>query len=1254
MAVLSKTLRPKYFVSVRDRNGTAQGNGGGVGDPVGGGEKHIPIGRSPDPENPTISEAVMRWGGNAQGGAVLPAGGSFWSGVRKLVKAQLWLRTTDNEQHVAKGANPDITVRRVTASWNIQPGNGEGNWSAGYPTKTPPASTGTGAVTKQHGNGGGKWRAVDITDIVGATAPSTVLLPDGTPGTGATEHGVLIRSTSPGGTAATIEYVSPLAETWLGPYIELTYLDNLPPLAPVITSPVTQSGGGPGPPASTNADRLTVVGTAAEQDTGQAVPTQQVQVHADSATDETPSVPPIQDVTFTGLQNDFSVTLPGGVLVPRRDYRHRVRSRDAGGDWGPWTSLADGRFRPSYQPGVPAAPYFTPYGTSGNLIYASLVSPNPADYVTAHETEVYEDPPAAGRITKWASGEQSIGGTSQRAEVAYGGSQLLIGRTYRWYMRLANSDGVWSPFTAWQFVTPVEVVGPDALSPRDTSVKQTSRTPTLTVGNSAAFDAHQVRLYSETGELLHDSGLRTHSSSTSQPFVVPLGLLEWGDEPRWEAAVRLTGAGDLGPFSPRYPFRINHLPGVPGITLEAPGGSPPTGPVLPTLDPLVRAPYVDDDVARYGEVPDGQELMIRAAATPVGSGAMVERRETNVDPLVAQAIRVGRSLDLLTSATGWATDTAVTATTAAQQPTGYSGNSLEIQATGGSSTDRGARKTLAIDPSAYGGGALLRIHRRVTSSTNLVRWVIRFEFATTGAWVEYELFPAGAALNTWAEVAIRLETWLAEAGTINWGAISAIRLFADVSGAYTGNLQVRDLRIGTTRTAKTTPDGHLVPESSYDFRVRYKDDAAIAGLPDTFLAASASAGATNVKYTAGTFTVGMDVRIGTFNTNRETLRVTAVGTSGAGGTGLTLDDPLSFAHASGEILSGRLWGPWSGWRTAKVSLPPVVAASTPADAAVLADPTPDLVHTYSSPGGKAQARVLTRIYLRGTDDALIWEGEQTGTSLTRTLPRFLLTSGKTYAWEKQAFDSDGLSGTTTRRAFTLTVGAIADITGLVATADPGSGSVGLAWDTSTAPFLDHYRVYWKDASGAWVRVDGGPATLEDGRVPLTAPAFTHYGARLGLNEYAVTAHIGASPEGPAESALDAATAEATRESQEAGRWTLVVPESSVLELRVVGAPRERSAQVEALDVPGRGETVHLHYGRGRRRVSVEIQHRPVVDGDWTRLLEVIMDAGLAGYLGPPAGWQMDPWYVRILALGDAVQVGGMLRSRIELETTALP
>jgi len=72
----------------------------------------------------------------------------------------------------------------------------------------------------------------------------------------------------------------------------------------------------------------------------------------------------------------------------------------------------------------------------------------------------------------------------------------------------------------------------------------------------------------------------------------------------------------------------------------------------------------------------------------------------------------------------------------------------------------------------------------------------------------------------------------------------------------------------------------------------------------TTLSAAANAGDTNIKVASVTgLTVGRTLTVDAGGASPETVTITAVGTAGAGGTGVTFTPALSSAHASGAIVS---------------------------------------------------------------------------------------------------------------------------------------------------------------------------------------------------------------------------------------------------------------------------------------------------------------------------------------------------------------
>lgn len=1398
-----------------------------------------------------------------------------WTKVYQIKKAYLELRTT-GEVHIARGASPRVKVARITTSWR-EDGGAENSWSTSAATVYGgPSTTGTVVDSSVLSTGSDKLDRIDITAIVDAWAPSTVRRSNGQAGTATASdrRGLRVISYDEASTSRTTEFFSRRIDSaWKRPRIVLVYDDNAPPEAPDVQSP--EPGGSPTQVATTSGKEVTVTFDFNDSDDN-VCSRVELEVYPNAITDATASssnrsaTTGVIAPTGTGTARRYTVRITG--LSARTDQRYRLRVMDPKGAWSPWTSLADGRIKTAYIPGVPLQPQMetTP---DQPTIYGTINSPDTGDYVTGWQGEFYRYNPDGTRTTLWAPGVQDIGGTSTRSAVEYAGTTLNDGDKVYWRHRHVNRDGVggtWSPF----YVTTIKTqVGP-TITPADASTKLTSRTASITLGfNGVSTTGYQYRLYRgglsvENPPLVHDSNLVTISAATSASFTLPSGKVNWGDLLTIEAASAPAAGGGLGPFSPRSELYVNALPGGPTLTPTDEDGN--TGDTIPTTNVLWSAPYSDQDRLIYGDDPVASEIEIREAASPPGSGTLGYWKTHAVTGQIPEDEETGETIDLLTSATGYSADANVTATTENQQPSGYSGNSLSIQATGGSSTDRGATLTFssALDLSGYGAQHFFRINRRCTSVTNLVRWNIRFIFASGSDYAEHQLFAAADTINTWSEVYPFKGNPLATAGTVDWSNVTAIRFWADVSGAYTGNLQVRDLRVGTTANNKSTPDGGLVAESSYDVRRRYRDDA--DALISTTLAATWSSG-TNVKLTSVTgLEVGMDLTVGADESYlQETRRITAVGTSGAGGTGVDISEAFVISKSSGLAARVFPWGAWSEWKTVKVSLPPTVAADTPANLASIVDPTRSFAHTYSSPGSKAQAsrdldiykrtgyqnralasspasywrlsetsstyadsvgsatgtnngtttrgvtgaldpgdtdaavtldgstgyitfgdthgyggttgfaaaawvkmnaaqsgrlfskegasslngwyvritangavvfaradgsttdsiitadglittgewhHVLVNYYsagptiyiymdgvleaigdstvsmgtnannltigrqangsasfLHGTvDEAAVWSrtlaaGEPRalyagrleqptdalvytlstdGTGLTDTLPTLLLEDAQSYAWDKTAYDTDGLSGTTTRRSFITAFTAPAVIADLVATADDESGSVTLTWTASADTYFDHHRVYWRDLAGQLVRIDGGPEEVDDGRTKLTAGTLTWYGGRLGENEFVVTAHNGSLESDPT-----TVSATLARTVGEWGQWMIVADgeERYTFGLPVVDAPRSHTGVVETFRVPGRATPVHLHWGRTGRHTSLSLRYRPADHGDLLTPLTELHETGQAVWLKAPAGYLWDVMRARIVDLSDAVAPYGWTGVTVEVD-----
>jgi hypothetical protein len=422
------------------------------------------------------------------------------------------------------------------------------------------------------------------------------------------------------------------------PYAELTYNDNVAPNAPSDLDPPADAK-----LASTAGTSATV--TSRHTDTeGDSASRFQAQWFPDATTDATAdATTPTKDYTSPATGQPGAVNTPHNTLrsytftgLPARTAgKWRMRFYD--GQWGAWSPLQRGIT--AYKP--TAVNLSVQPGTLTPLLYASIASSDPADYITAVDEVVYQDPAAGETITKWAPGKQSIGGAPTRSEVTYGGSALGFGAPpgpYRRRVIIYNRDDVPSDQTANTYFTQLEAVGPN-VTPGDTLTKQNTRTPTvaLTDPGAANIDRARVEWLNEAGTtVLYDTGVESFTSAASRNMTAPAGIYDWGQLPRGRAYIRVTGNANLGPAR-EFQLRINALPGAPYPVSVAGGQTIHHGPeseiavalgltdgVYVTTDstPDVTFPFVDlDKVLGYTEAMTRQEVEVRDLADAHTAGS---------------------------------------------------------------------------------------------------------------------------------------------------------------------------------------------------------------------------------------------------------------------------------------------------------------------------------------------------------------------------------------------------------------------------------------------------------------------------------------------------------------------------------------------------------------------------------------------------------------------------------------------------------
>lgn len=292
-------------------------------------------------------------------------------------------------------------------------------------------------------------------------------------------------------------------------------------------------------------------------------------------------------------------TLPSGYNA-NSEYAYRVRTKDAGGLWGPWSGFT--LIRPNTPPNVPTV-NTPPTNTLTPTITSGGTDPDPGNSIPAIELEVRRDSDSA---LMWASGDQAFSGA------VYAGTALAWGVTYRVKGRTRDQWGAWSAWSGWVYWTPVQPTGP-TVTPNTTASKQNTLTPTLNLAYGSTFTDHEVevRAGSTSGAIAFSDAPAAYTATTSKN-VTPSGL-SWGVTYYWRARIWVSGAWTA--WSQYSVFKTNAEPTAPSLSMPESTVSPSGDRVVTTLTPVLKAVFNDDDKVPYGDAPTAASLEVRNNAT---------------------------------------------------------------------------------------------------------------------------------------------------------------------------------------------------------------------------------------------------------------------------------------------------------------------------------------------------------------------------------------------------------------------------------------------------------------------------------------------------------------------------------------------------------------------------------------------------------------------------------------------------------------
>jgi hypothetical protein len=395
-------------------------------------------------------------------------------------------------------------------------------------------------------------------------------------------------------------------------YIADYELANSAPNAPVSLNPS-------GDEVVNTGRTITFSGVRSDPDSGDYISQYEIAIYTDGLTKIYSAV---SDPTGAPTSFSRAITLPSGYYAGNSYYRWRARTRDSANVWGPWSGYA--RFRPNSVPNTPSAPTIET-DTLTPVIQGSFSDPDPSGTGSTIAGVDFEVTRATSPYTAmWTPSE--IAKSASPWTVTYAGTALSWGVSYRCRYRVKDGLGAWSGWSAYRTWTPVQPVGPSNMTPRTTATRQTTLTPTLTVGHSANFRNEEIQVRasaSDSGTLLWSKtwdGV-DYANTLTKARTYAGTALAWGSTYYWKSRIELSD-GTITAWSPYFPFYINALPTAPVISLEdtvsgLPAAIRPSDGMLIISDstPLIRAPFTDPDVALYGDAIGARSIEVRRADT---------------------------------------------------------------------------------------------------------------------------------------------------------------------------------------------------------------------------------------------------------------------------------------------------------------------------------------------------------------------------------------------------------------------------------------------------------------------------------------------------------------------------------------------------------------------------------------------------------------------------------------------------------------
>jgi len=772
-----------------------------------------------------------------------------FTGITAITAATLYIKTSDG-YHIGSGNwnDPDLYIDLVTSSWSEGTSGADevlGSNGGGITYSNVPSVSTTNRVTWDV-NGASDpaentFYSVDVTALVQEAFAA------------GTFYGLRLMSVSEVSGGDRVEFWTREKGSTHDAYLSITYTTNTAPNAPTGLTPTGDtviSGLIP-----------TLAGTFSDPDAGDLMANAQVIVYEDDGT-----TVKWDSGTFAATGATFSKVYSGPALTGNTFYKWKGRTADDDGAWGAYSALQ--RFKANSTPNAPAISLTESPTTDVKTLTPTFnithSDPDPSDSSMLGYRIILE---LTDGTAVWDSGDVAVTATVSKA-VLYSGPALSWQTGYRWRARTKDVNGVWGAYSTNATFTTHTTGVPISLSPTGSQVVG-SLTPTFT-GSRATVDdsltSAQIKVYASDGTtLIWDTGtFTTGVTSTAFSKIYAGTALSYSTTYKWQARVT-SSVGGTSAYSALQTFIT---PAATTPTQTAPVGSPITtltptftGAWSDTLSGIHIIIYTDaagtvvhwdqGDVAHtvgttYSYVYAGTALAwntqywwkirvrknsdsVWQAYTGLTSFTTDSAGVPTLDYPTANswlgAPKVYDEYDDITSITNGTSTSSSLETGAGLFQTGIGSLKLAIASLANGNTSDSYR-TVSLNMSNHGNQTPFYVYIRCSSLTNVGTVRLRFTFATSGDYAEYDVKPA--AIDTWYQKSLVKGTPTATAGTVNWSNVTRIGLrVVATGGSVTSNFYLDDLKFDLTAPSfdGTTFNSEVI--STYRIRVYAADQTTL-------------------------------------------------------------------------------------------------------------------------------------------------------------------------------------------------------------------------------------------------------------------------------------------------------------------------------------------------------------------------------------------------------------------------------------------